>query len=245
MSLSRAVVPGLVLGGAVLLAWQDERARGTKAAYTEDGKLKEDWALVPIAQRLAISKRSGWLEAARDQSKPRPVTSTLDASRVENYWLERLRRADLAATGGDGPFPSDLGSVGGKGPRVAAFRARIKDAKIAQGGDGSEAWTTLVGPLNPQATILYWRAIDSAATTVHGVLSTIQASDVTAMFSEIGVNFIGTLASYLETGTETAVDIAGTLAGTSLAVVLSNPLVLGAASIALLLYFRGGQGAAS
>lgn len=238
---SRALVPGLVVGGAIFLAWRDERARGTGVAYTEDGKLREDWALVPIAQRAAFAKRSGWLEAARDQSKPRPVTSTLDAARVEAYWIARLQLADERATRSGSVFPGLDGTntLAKNGPRVAAFRERIKDAKKAHGGSGSEAWTTLVGPLNPQATILYWRAVDSAATTVHGVLSQITQSDVSAMFKEIGVNFVGTMVDFIEQSAESAADVAGTLAGASIVAILSNPLVLGAASLGLIIYYRG------
>jgi hypothetical protein len=256
MNLPRAAVPLAVLGGAIALAWRDERARNTTIVYREDGKLGDDWSLVPIVQRAAIASRAGWFEAARDQSKPRPVTSTVDASKVERYWLARLQRADERASAGT-TGPDAVSTALRNGPRVSAFKGRIREVKRLQGLPGAPAWTdrflpggrsdagdaswtTLVGPLNAPATIAFWRAIDSAATTTHAVLSQIGQDDVSAMFSEIGVNFVGTMADYLARSAESAADVAATVGAASIAAVLAHPLVLGAASLGLVIYFRGG-----
>jgi len=244
MSLSPRVLGGAVLAGAVLLAWQDERARGTSTYYTPDGELKEDWALVPLGQRAIIGARAGWSGILMDGNAPLPVTSCTDAERITRYWDGRLKAADQAAQNPTTGAEDDAISAG-RGPRVSAFRSRIYHAKRAQGAPGGlamyaeRAWTDLAGPLNPEALVLFWGAVASAAHTVHATLSQLSRDDTLAMYREIGSDFTGTLGELLGKGGGFLAELAAGAGVSFLVGVLSHPLVLGAAGLWAVLYFRG------
>lgn len=230
----------LVAGAGLALAWAVGRSSASRAAtyYTDDSKLKEDWALVPIAQRAGLARDNGWAEVA-DNGKPRPITETEDAERVELYWRARLMVADGRAAG-DGAGEAVIQV----GPRTRAFNERMARAKGIQAHApasivGSTPWSSLPGPLSDDALIAFWRAIDSASTTVHGVLSQIERDEVAAMFREIGVNFTGTMAELIEGVAGAAADVAATAAAVGFAALLEHPIFLAAIGIAVPLYLRG------
>lgn len=237
--MNRFVVPGAIVGAAALLAWQDERARSTVAQFQEDGTLREDFAMIPAVQRTALAKANGLSDVHFGRVDVLlPNTRLGDADKVTAYWSRILARADRESGTEDGD----------KGPRQTAFEGRIRKAKEAQALSrfvADRAWVSITerGPfLAPEASRLFWDAVQSAATTAHAALTWNGARDRADVWTGLGYavgESATSLGEWLGRAGAQAGELAAGVSTGFLTAVLAHPLVLGGASIALIIYFRG------
>lgn len=237
--MNRFVVPGAIVGAAAFLAWQDERARSTVAQFQDDGTLREDFAMIPSVQRTALAKTNGLSDVHFGRVDVLlPKTRLGDADKFGAYWSSLLARADRES-GSD----SD-----GKGPRQTAFEGRIKKAKEAQAISRFAAdrpWTSIAerGPFLADAALrLFWDAVQSAATTAHAALTWNGARDRADVWTGLGYaagESAASLGEWLGRAGAQAGELAAGVSTGFLTAVLAHPLVLGGASIALLIYYRG------
>lgn len=238
----RWLVPASVLGGAVLLAYRDERARQTAVLWTGG----EDFPLAEIASRVALERKNGRSDVTSTWRGDLylPVTTLGDAQRAEDYWASVLRRADVK-------MDPDLAEDGGRGPRERDFRARMAAAKELQGGPfaAERAWLAIPeggANLVPGALRAFWDACARAAIAAQASLTWTgprDEEDYWAAFGYAAGETFGQIGEWLgKTGAQAGAFAAGVTGG-FVSGILQHPLVLGAVGIAIALYYRGGSAA--
>lgn len=214
---------------------------------------REDWAVVPIAQREALRQRNGG-DLGRQAGAAQigiPIATTGDFQRIDRYWRGVAERADANR----GRAESILADHEERMFRVlgAILRARSPDlfARFVQDrwGGSVVTWTTPLGSVRVtlEEGRAFWRAVDETAISVQARLSW-KPAEWPSMLEAIGesaMEYGRTQTEWqlklLGKGAEAAGEIAGAYAGGLLGPLLRNPLLLVGLGLIGYHFLRGGS----